>query len=191
MSLTESFNGSTESLANFGSKWATLGWAAGKGQDMSTGWGPTSFHPTVNGAYFATVASDAGSGVAAVVTMATNPGGTSRYFSLWLDASGPGASRSGYELKLLNTAANTYEVKLSKWTSGTQTILASQTGYSFLNGNSLAVVDQGSAVSAWTNTGSGFTQLLSGTDSSFSSGNGALEGSGNTTRLSNFKVGGL
>ena len=52
-------------------------------------------------------------------------------------------------------------------------------------------VDQGSTVSAWTNTGSGFSQLLSASDSAFSGGKSAVEGSGNITRLKNFKVGSL
>jgi hypothetical protein len=79
----------------------------------------------------------------------------------------------------------------AKWQSGSQTVLASQSSYTFANGNSFAVVDQGSAVSAWANTGSGFSQLLSASDSSFSSGKPAVEGSGNITRLTNFKAGTL
>jgi hypothetical protein len=82
-------------------------------------------------------------------------------------------------------------VHAAKWQSGSQTVLASQSSYTFANGNSFAVVDQGSAVSAWANTGSGFSQLLSASDSSFSSGKPAVEGSGNITRLTNFKAGTL
>ena len=46
-------------------------------------------------------------------------------------------------------------------------------------------------VSAWTNTGSGFSQLLNASDSAFSSGKSAIEDSGNITRLTNFKTGSL
>jgi hypothetical protein len=130
-------------------------------------------------------------GIAAVATMAVNPGNVERYFSLWLDMPTPSSTRAGYELTFTDTATNTYEVKLSKWVSGTQTTLASKSGYSFSNGNSFAVVDQGGTVSAWTKTGSEYTQLLSASDSTFSGGNAGVEGSGNNTRLTNFKVGAL
>ncbi len=194
MPVTEPFNGSTESLANFSSKWSTLGWAGGstpKGSDTSTGWRPVDAFSAVNGAYYSPTITDTGAGTAAVVTMSTNPGGTERYFSLWLDLGTPSGTRFGYELRFTNTATNTYEVKLSKWVSGIQTVLAIKSSYSFANGNSFALVDQGGAVSAWSKTGSEYTQLLSASDSTFSSGNASVEGSGNFTRLTNFKVGSL
>jgi hypothetical protein len=123
--------------------------------------------------------------------MAVNPGSTNRYFSVWLDMGTPSSTRAGYELRFTNVATNSYSVTLSKWQSGSQTVLASQASYSLVNGNSFAVVDQGSTVSAWTNTGSGFSQLLNASDSAFSSGKSAIEDSGNITRLTNFKTGSL
>jgi len=99
------------------------------------------------------------------------------------------ATRSGYEFRFLNTAANTYTATLSKWVSGTRTVLASKTGYGFVDGNSLALLDVGSTVSAWTDTGSGFNQILSAEDALYSSGYAGLEGSGNITGLTNFKAG--
>jgi sugar lactone lactonase YvrE len=194
MAVTDPFNGTTSAVSNFGTNWSALGWAAGttpKGENTSTGWRPAAAYPTVNGAYFSPTVTDAGAGVAAEATMATNPGNTSRYFSIWLDQSTAGSTRSGYELKFTNTATNTYSVALSKWVSGTQTALGSQSSVTFNNGNSFAVVDQGSTVSAWANTGAGFSQLLSASDSTFSGGTAAVEGSGNITRLTNFKVGQL
>jgi hypothetical protein len=194
MAVTEPFNGSSESVANFGSNWSALGWAAGsppKGSDTSTGWRPVSTYPTVNGAYYTTTVSDAGSGIASVATMNVNPSVASRYFSMWLDASGSASSRSGYELRFTDVSTNTYTLTLSKWVSGTQTVLAAQSNYSFLNSNSFALVDQGSTVSAWTNTGSGFAQLLSAGDASFSGGDSGVEGAGNVTALTNFKTGSL
>jgi hypothetical protein len=194
MPVTEPFDGSTESLANFNTKWSTLGWASGaspKGEDTTSGWRPVNAYPTLNGAYYNPTLTDSGSGVAAVATMATNPGITERHFSLWLDMPTPGSTRAGYELRFKNTATNTYEVKLCKWISGTETVLASKSGVSFVNGNTFAIVDQGSAVSAWTDTGSGFGELLSTTDSAFSSGNAGLSGAGNIARLTKFKAGAL
>jgi len=194
MLITEPFNGSSESLANFSSKWSALGWAAGttpKGENTTSGWRPLSAYSTINGAYYNSSFTDTGPGIAAAATMATNPGVAERYFSLWLDMQSPGGTRAGYELRFTNTASNTYEVKLSKWMSGTETVLSSKSGYLFTNGNSFAIVDVGGTVSAWTDTGSGFGQLLSAGDSTFSSGNAGLHGAGNFTRLTKFKAGGL
>lgn len=194
MKTTDPFNETTSAVSNFGSNWAALGWAGGtvpKGLNRTTGWGPSNAYSTVNGAFFQPIVTDVGSGVANQVTMSTNPGNVGRYFSLWLDMPTPGSTRAGYELRFTNTATNTYTVALSRWKEGSQTALATKEGYSFVNGNSLALLDQGGTVSAWTNTGAGFAQLLSASDSTFSSGNSGVEGSGNITRLTNFKVGSL
>ncbi len=194
LAVVEPFDGSSSSLANFSSNWSALGWAAGtgaKGEDTSTGWRPVNAYPTVNGAYIKTNVNDSGSGVAAVATLAHSPSGISCYFSLWLDATGAGASRAGYELRFTETATNIYEAKLSKWQAGTQTVLGSKSGYSLAQGSSVALVDGGATVSARVDTGSGFSQLLAASDSSFSGGSVGLEGSGNITRLTNFKAGTL
>ncbi len=191
LAVTEPFDGSSESLANFESKWSTLGWAGGsspKGADTTSGWRPVNAYSTVNGAYYNSALNGAGGEIAAIATMAANPGIANRYFSLWLDMPSPGGTRAGYELRFTFVSSNTYEVKLSKWTSGSQTVLASKSSYSFANGNSFAIVDQGSSVSAWADTGSGFSQVLSANDSTFESGNSGVEGAGNITRLTNFKV---
>lgn len=190
--VTEALNES--STSSFEANWSALGWASGplpKGFLTSTGWRSFSAYPTVNGAYYATTASDSGSGVASVVTMATSPGSASRYFSLWLDMPTPSGATGGYELRFTYVSTNTYDVALSKWVEGSQTVLESKSGYPFAAGGALALLDVGSTISAWTDTGSGFAQLLSASDSAFSGGKGAIEGAGNGTRLTNFKVGSL
>jgi hypothetical protein len=191
MAVTDPFNGTNSAISNFGSNWAVLGWASEKGVDGSAGWGPSAAYPGVTGAYYAPNVSDQGSGTAAVATMSESPSIEGRYFSLWLDMSTPSSTRSGYQLTFTDTSSGVYEVKLSKWASGNQTILASKTGYAFANGSSFALVAQGGAVSAWTNTGAGFGQLLSATDATFTGGNAGVEGAGNITKLTNFKVGEL
>jgi hypothetical protein len=198
MALTEPFNGSSSSLSAFSANWTALGWANGspaKGEDGTSGWHPVAAYPAIHGAYFASSLVDSGYGLGTVVTMAVDPGregsNPGRYFSLWLDRQGSGTSRSGYELRFTNVSASKYDTTLSRWQTGTQTVLASLPGYPVANGNSFALVDQGGTVSAWINAGAGFTQLLSGADATFSSGNSGLEGSGNFTRLTNFKAGGL
>jgi hypothetical protein len=191
MAVTEPFNGSSGSLANFSANWTTLGWASGKGEDSTTGWRPVNAFPTVNGAFFNPAISDTGSGIATVATMATNPGIAERHFSLWLDLQSPTGVKAGYELRFTNVSSGVYNVMLSKWQGGTETVLASKSSYAFANGNSFALVDQGGTISAWTNAGSGFSQVLSASDASFSSGNAGIQGAGNITRLTNFKVGAL
>lgn len=79
----------------------------------------------------------------------------------------PAGARTGYELKFELISANTYDVTLLKWQAGEKSEPASKAGVSFTAGNSLALVDEGATVSAWTNTGSGFAQRLSAVDSSF------------------------
>jgi Ca2+-binding RTX toxin-like protein len=190
MPVVEPFN-SAASTADFAANFGMFGWAASKGEAASNGWRPIAFS-TETGAYYSPVLSDNGHGLAAVATMSLNPGNAERYFSLWLDSGAPtSTARNGYELRftLVTTGTNTYNVTLTKWVSGTATVLASKAGYTFANGNSLGLVDQGPTVSVWTNTGSGFTQLLSAEDGAFSSGNAGIGGSGNISRLVNFKAG--
>ena len=192
MAVTEPFNGSSGSLANFSAKWSKLGWAGPfKGEDTTTGWHPNFAFPSISGAYFAPSITDTGSGIASVATLTAHPGGTEQYFSLWLDMSSPsGGTRAGYELRFNYLTPTTYKVTLSKWQGGTQTVLASEASYSFGYGTSLALLDQGSTVSFWANKGSGFSQILSASDSTYGSGNAGVEGTG-STRLTNFKVGAL
>jgi hypothetical protein len=195
MAITEPFNGSSSSLANFNANWSPLGWASGvspKGEDTTAGWRPLDAHPTVNGAFYEPTITDTGSGIAAVATMATNPSNVGRHFSVWLDMPNPSSvTRAGYELRFTNVSSGLYNVTLSRWQSGTETVLASKSSYGFANENSLALVDQGGTVSAWTNTGSGFSQLLSAGDASYGSGSAGVQGAGNITRLTNFKAGAL
>jgi hypothetical protein len=191
MGVTEIFDGSSASLERFSANWSTLGWASGttpKGSDTSTGWGPVDAYPTQNGTYYNSSISDAGSGLGVVATMALNPKNANRYFSLWLDMPTPSSTRGGYELRFTDVSTNTYKVTLSRWVEGSETELTSEASYSFNNGNSFALVDQGGTVSAWTDTGSGFSQLLSASDSTFEGGNAGLHGAGNIARLTNFKV---
>lgn len=191
LAVTEPFDGGTTSKANYNANWSKLGWAAEKGLDTTTGWRVSGSFPIVNGAFLNSAIADTGSGTAVVATMAEDPELSERYFSAWLDASGSAGTREGYELRFVMTATSNYNVTLSKWKAGAQTVLASKSGYGFLDGNSFALVDKGGTVSAWTNTDSGFTQLLTASDATFASGNAGIEGAGNIARLSNFKAGRL
>jgi sugar lactone lactonase YvrE len=130
-----------------------------------------------------------GSALAAVATMTQDPSLAERYFSLWLDMPTPAGARAGYELNFKLVSANTYDVTLLKWQAGSKTQLASQSGVSFAAGRSLALVDEGARVSAWTNSGSGFVRQLSAADAAFKEGKAGLYGAGNIVRLAKFKAG--
>lgn len=188
--VIEPFNGTTASNNDFATNFAKLGWVSEKGVNSTIGWGPSATYPTTAGAYYSpSYLKEAGTGVATSMTMSNNPGLTERYFALWLDMTGPtAATRNGYELRFLYTASNTYTVTIAKWVSGIRTVLATKTGYGFTNGSSLALADQGSTVTAWTNTGGGFNPLLSAEDAVFAGGYAGFEGAGNGNRLTNFKA---
>jgi hypothetical protein len=196
MPVLDPFNGNAAAESDFSKDWTALGWAGGffnkKGTDHSNGWGPFEAFSTVNGAYFKTSYSDTGSGVASVATMAVSPSNVERYFALWIDMPNPGgANKEGYELWVRQDEGGLYGAGLYKWVGGTLTELSQQTGLTFSAGNSFAIVDKGSTVSLWVDKGSGFTELLSASDSTFSNGKVGVQGSGNITRLTNFKAGSL
>jgi hypothetical protein len=188
--VTEPFNGTSSSTTDFTNNFTKLGWASEKGIANAAGWGPSAAFPTVVGDSYSTIYKDAGTGIASVATMAANPSGVERYFSVWLDMTTPTATtQSGYELRFVYMATNTYTATLSKWVSGTQTVLATKSGFALANGNSVALVDQGSTVSAWANTGTGFSQFLTAEDGYFAAGYAGFAASGNYNRLTNFKAG--
>ncbi len=189
MPVAEAFGGTSHSKANFGSNWAKLGWASSAGEDTTSGWRSVAAYPTIQGAYNNTTVGDV-KGAATAVTMATTPGIAERYFSLWLDMGSPTSSTpGGYELRFTYASAGTYAVTLSKWAAGTRTVLNTTSGVSFATGNSVALVDKGSTVSAWTDNGGGYIRLFTVADSTLSGGYGGVQAAGNATRLVNFKVG--
>ena len=194
LSVIEAFSREENPLSG-GGKWTRLSWAnypgrvAGSG--TTGGWGPSEAFPTINGAYWnPTSYRDEGSGAAVAATLSVSPANAERWFSLWLNMSEPGLVESGYELRFTQTAtANTYNVTLSKWVSGMRTVLATASSYAFAPQSSFALVDTGGTVSAWIDSGSGFTQLLYAGDATYSSGYTGIEGAGNITRIRNFKAG--
>ncbi len=195
--LVDSFATSENPLSGAGT-WTQLGTASHPGRVVASagsgGWGPSQAFPAVNGAFwngssFAT--GDDGAGVAA--TLSESPSLTDRYFSLWLDMAEPdGPTSAGYELRFTQTAtASFYDIALLRWQAGTSTILASVTGYPFPQQSSFALADEGGMVSAWTNTGSGYSMLLSASDATFDGGYAGIAGAGNITRIRQFRAGAL
>lgn len=192
------FNGEATSTRQFGERWFAFSFSfrGEKGSDTAGGWRSNLRYPEVNGAYYnADSYTAAYGGAAAVVTMARGPTSALRNFSLWLDAPEPSRAQSGYELRFTFVGEEEeeviYDVTLAKWVSGVETILASRESVTFVAGNALAIVDQGSTVSAWTDTGSGFTQLMSASDSTFNSGSVGLSARDRESLLRTFKAGQL
>jgi hypothetical protein len=66
-----------------------------------------------------------------------------------------------------------------------------KSGYSFPAGSQFALAAKAGTVSAWTTTGSEYMQVLTAADSTFISGYTGIEGSGNITRLKDFRSGPL
>jgi hypothetical protein len=195
--VLDALNRSESPLSN-GGKWSALNWATNSsghatGQDTAAGWGPyDAFVSGSNGAYWNPSTFSDASGSAAAITMQANPEVAERYLSLWLDMSSPGSARSGYELRwTLNSNLTTYTVKLSKWSSGTQTMLASNAEVSIPNGTTMAISDTGGTVTAWKGSGGTLTSVLSATDSTYSSGYAGIEAAGNFSHSQNFKAGSL
>ena len=192
------FNGEATSRSQFETRWSAFSFAFErlKGSDTTRGWRSGRAYPTIQGAYYnAATYTAATGGAAAVVTMNRGPISSSRNFSLWLDAPTPGTTQSGYELRFTfageEEEEQIYNVTLSKWVSGSQTTLETRSNVGFVEGNRLAIVDQGATVSAWTNTGTGFTQLMSVSDASYNSGSVGLSAQDLETALTTFKAGQL
>jgi hypothetical protein len=189
LTLRDSLNRIENPLSNAG-RWAALKWSADSpptGIDTASGWKPNSAYPTTSGAYWtAPLAQPA----AASAVMTVSPGAEARYQAIWLDLSNPGTTQSGYELSWIYKASNSYTVKLSKWSAGVQTELASTTSTIAAN-STLAIVDEGSAVRAWLGSGGSFSLLLSASDSTLASGYAGIQAAGNNGRLAEFKFGPL
>lgn len=186
----------TESPLSSGGKWAPLSWSYGSnpGRATTTGWGPSTLYETgTNGAYWTQRTFSDDSGNAAAITMQTSPGGESRWVSLWLNMPSPSTAKSGYELRwtVEPVASNSgYSVKLVKWVSGVETVLASSKAVTIAAGTTMAITDTGGTVTAWKGTGT-LTSLVSASDATYSMGYAGMEGRGNASRSSDFKAGRL
>lgn len=195
LTLNDSF-ATNETPLSKGGSWEALQWSSSgsgyKTGHVNGGWGPYDSFPTINGAYWKPGSfTDSGSGLAASVTLAGNPMISERYFSLWLNMPAPPLVKSGYELRFTETSSGVYTVTMSRWQNGTATALGSKTSYAMSLNSQVAVVRKAGVVSAWVNGGSGFAQILSASDSTFTSGYTGIEGAGNILRLTKFRSGQL
>ena len=187
----------TETPLSNNGQWSPLAWAASPfgnqtGRVTTPGWGPSDAFSTINGAYWnPSTFSDANAGNAVAITMQIAPGSAGRYVALWLGMSSPSLSKTGYQLRWTVNSGSVYTVTLSRWSSGTETVLASNPSVSIPAGTTLAISDTGGTVTAWQGTGGSLTSFLSASDSVLSSGYAGIEGSGNISRSIGFKAGAL
>ncbi|MGN6585876.1 MAG: glycosyl hydrolase, partial [Solirubrobacterales bacterium] len=196
--LLDALNRSETPLSN-GGKWSALAWDSGAGnltgRDTTEGWGPSEAFSNVAGAYWnPTTFSDGGAGDAAAITLKKSPELENRYVSIWLNASSPGTTKSGYQLSWTLSSflsPTVYSVKLSKWASGTETVLASNSSVTIPNNTTLELTDTGGTVTALKGTPEVMTNLLSAADSTYSNGYAGIEASGNISRSTDFRAGSL
>ncbi|HWP33850.1 MAG TPA: hypothetical protein VNL97_08895, partial [Solirubrobacterales bacterium] len=192
----DALNRSEEVFSN-GGKWSALAWDSSStghntGRDTTAGWGPYDAFSTVNGAFWNPATFSDKTGNAAAITMQTGPEISERYVALWLDMASPGSAKTGYQLRwTVNSNVSTYTVTLSKWSAGTQTVLAVNSSVSIPAGTTMAISDTGGTVTAWQGTGGTLSSLLSASDTAYTSGYAGMEGSGNISRSINFKAGNL
>jgi hypothetical protein len=128
--------------------------------------------------------------IAATVGTGATPAG--QYLGLWLDMPNPASERTGYEARFTgtNSTATAYQVELSKWTAGTRTVLASTSGFSLPVGTTIALSETaGGTLTLWSGTGTSMSQVLTATDSTYTSGYAGLEVNGGAGTLYNFKAG--
>ncbi|HEX5988594.1 MAG TPA: hypothetical protein VFY75_00080 [Solirubrobacterales bacterium] len=109
------------------------------------------------------------------------------YLALWLNMPDPGKSRSGYEVRL-SGASGGYLLQLSKWASGTRTILASASQVSIPVGSTVALTALGGGLTVWTGT-STLSPVIWATDSTYASGRAGLEVYGVGGTLYRFRTG--
>ena len=196
VSTLDALNRTEEVLSNSG-KWSALAWDSSTtghntGRDTTTGWGPYDAFPTVNGAFWNPATFSDKTGNAAAITLQTGPGNAERYVGLWLNMPNPVSAKTGYQLRwTVNSSTSTYTVTLSKWSAGTQTVLAANSSVSIPVGTTMAISDTGGTVTAWQGTGGTLSSLLSASDTAYTSGYAGMEGSGNISRSINFKAGTL
>lgn len=195
--------GTAEKPLSAGGKWSALSWDNGSSGNNTgavsagTGWGPVDSYPTINGAYWnSETYGTKGFGNAVEVTLGAGPGAASRYFALWLNMSSPSSVKTGYQLTWTwnepgGEGTGAFDVVISKWVSGTQTVLASKSAVSIANGTRIAFSANKGAIKAWTKpeAGSEFKELLSASDATYTSGYAGIEGSGSATRLKLFGAG--
>lgn len=128
--------------------------------------------------------------VAATVGTGSTPAG--QYVGLWLNMPTPGGARSGYEARFtgVNGLSTNYKVELSRWASGTRTVLASKEGFSLPVGTTVALTDSATGeLKLWTGSASTYSVALSAIDTTYTSGYAGIEVLGTSGTYYDFRAG--
>ena len=173
-------------------KWTKTSWAGEIGGAWLGGYRGYGSSGGLAGAYWNQASFNDGSGAtisAATVGTGATPAG--QYLGLWLNMPSPGSARSGYEARFTGTngTATAYNVELSKWVSGTRTVLAAKTGFSLPVGTTMALTESGGSVVLWVGIGGATAPMLSATDTTYASGYAGLEVNGGAGTVYNFRAG--
>jgi hypothetical protein len=164
--VLDSFNRANETPLSNKKKWQKTAWADDPGRIWGFGpfetgyqsqnWGPTWCEEPyescgafkLSGAYWSPSSFAEGETGNAVSVQRVLALGARR--SYWLDMPSPGTEKSGYELSVEQGNGTGYEevLTLSKWTAGTQTVLATKNiGEAFMT--RIGLVKKGGLISVW------------------------------------------
>ena len=136
---------------------------------------------------------DEGGPVTVAATVGTGSYPSGQYVGLWLDMPNPGKAHSGYEARFSGTGTtNTYEAEISKWVSGTRTVLASEEDVSLPLDTTFALTESsGGSIALWSGSGTSFSSILSATDTTYSSGYAGIEVLGGSGTYYDFRAGNI
>ena len=174
-------------------KWATVIGGVWNGEKHGYG---TDAGGNLSSAYWNQQSFDdfAGS-VAVAATVGTGSASSGEYVGLWLDMPNPGSSRSGYEARFsgIDGSSANYKVELSKWVSGTRTVLASQAeGFSLPTDTTIVLTQAVSGeIELWTGSGSSYAKALSASDATYAGGYAGIEVLGGAGTYYDFRAGNL
>ncbi len=192
LELLDPLNRSEDPLS-LGGSWAQAAWTFSPGR-VAAGWTRSNTVDRVNGAYWVPAEfADSGLGDAVSAQVAGEAQREPRSLSLWLNAPRPDLRERGYQLRLSRRILNHYRVEIDDWdTETSHTVVASGADVKLLPGSRFALVAKGNLLSAWTDTGSGFKEILTGTLGAaprHDAGHVALSGTDPSVRLTNFSAG--
>lgn len=176
-------------LAN--GKWTKSQWASAIGGSWTNGtWHGYGGGAGLSGAYWnGTTFNDSKDAVLVGATVGTGSVASGQYGALWLNAPSPGTAKSGYEARFTGTgSATAYKLELSKWASGTRTVLATKEGVALPVGTTIALSEEAGSLVIWIGTAT-FTPLLSAVDTAYSSGYVGIDVNGGQGTYYNFRGG--
>jgi Ricin-type beta-trefoil lectin domain-like/Ricin-type beta-trefoil lectin domain len=177
-------------------QWTKLGWGGEIGGVWNGGYkGYGSSGSSLAAAYWNPNAfSDAAGTNITSATIGTGSPNAGEYEALWLDVGSAGSNaRNGYEARFSGVSGSqtNLTVELSKWVSGTRTVLATAGGVSLPAGATVSLTETpGGTLSVWGGT-STISQLVTAQDSTYASGYAGLEVQGGAGTIYNFRAGNI